>query len=51
MLVPLLELMNLALSTWYVHVLAAYPEHRGKGLGAALLALAERLAVPAEGRA
>jgi hypothetical protein len=40
MLVPLQELMNLALGTWYVHVLAAYPENRGKGQGAALLALA-----------
>lgn len=44
MLVPLHELMNLALDTWYVHVLAAYPEYRGKGQGAALLALADRLA-------
>ncbi len=44
MLVPLQELMNLALGTWYVHVLAAYPEYRGKGQGSALLALADRLA-------
>jgi ribosomal protein S18 acetylase RimI-like enzyme len=44
MLVPLQELMNLALGTWYVHVLAVYPEYRGKGQGAALLALADRLA-------
>ena len=44
MLVPLQELMNLALGTWYVHVLAAYPEYRGRGQGAALLALADRLA-------
>jgi ribosomal protein S18 acetylase RimI-like enzyme len=36
--------MNLALGTWYIHVLAAYPEHRGRGQGSALLALAERLA-------
>jgi ribosomal protein S18 acetylase RimI-like enzyme len=43
-LVPLHELMNLALGTWYIHVLAAYPEHRGRGQGSALLALAERLA-------
>ncbi|MBX9591947.1 MAG: GNAT family N-acetyltransferase [Hyphomonadaceae bacterium] len=47
MLLPLQELMNLALGTWYVHVLAAYPEHRGRGQGAALLALADRLAASA----
>jgi ribosomal protein S18 acetylase RimI-like enzyme len=44
MLVPLQELMNLAIDTWYVHVLAAYPEYRGKGQGSALLALADRFA-------
>jgi ribosomal protein S18 acetylase RimI-like enzyme len=43
-LVPLHQLMNLASDAWYVHVLAAYPEYRGKGQGAALLALADRLA-------
>jgi ribosomal protein S18 acetylase RimI-like enzyme len=36
--------MNLALDTWYVHVLAAYPEYRGKGQGSALLALADKFA-------
>ncbi|NJO23608.1 MAG: GNAT family N-acetyltransferase [Sphingomonadales bacterium] len=51
MLVPLQELMHLAPGTWYVHVLAAYPEYRGKGLGAALLALADRLAAAAGKRA
>jgi ribosomal protein S18 acetylase RimI-like enzyme len=45
MLVPLQELMNLAPGAWYVHVLAAYPEYRGKGLGSALLGLADRLAI------
>jgi ribosomal protein S18 acetylase RimI-like enzyme len=44
LLVPLQELMNLALDTWYVHVLAAYPEYRGKGQGSALLALADKFA-------
>jgi ribosomal protein S18 acetylase RimI-like enzyme len=44
MFVPLQELENLAPGTWYVNVLAAYPEHRGKGCGAALLAVADRLA-------
>ena len=46
-LVPLQELMNEATDTWYVHVLAGYPEHRGKGLGTALLALADRFAASA----
>jgi ribosomal protein S18 acetylase RimI-like enzyme len=44
MFVPLRELMNLALDTWYVHVLAAYPEYRGQGQGSALLALADKFA-------
>ncbi len=46
-LVPLHELMNRVPNTWYVHVLAAYPEYRGKGQGSALLALADRLAASA----
>ena len=41
---PLIELENLAPSTWYVNILAAYPEHRGRGYGARLLALAEDIA-------
>ena len=44
MFVPLQELENLAPGTWYVNVLAAYPEHRGRGYGGALLAVADRLA-------
>jgi ribosomal protein S18 acetylase RimI-like enzyme len=44
MFVPLQELENLAPGTWYVNVLAAYPEDRGKGHGTALLAIAEGLA-------
>ena len=44
MFVPLQELENLAPGTWYVNVLAAYPEHRGKGYGRALLGIAERIA-------
>lgn len=43
--VPLIELENLAPSTWYVNVLAAYPAARGRGLGTRLLALAETLAL------
>ena len=46
-LVPLQELMSEAADTWYVHVLAGYPEHRGKGLGTGLLALADRFAASA----
>jgi ribosomal protein S18 acetylase RimI-like enzyme len=45
LLVPLHELMILAPNTWYVHVLAAHPEHRGAGVGTALLREADRRAV------
>lgn len=41
---PLQELENLALSSWYVNVLATVPALRGKGCGAALLARAEQKA-------
>jgi ribosomal protein S18 acetylase RimI-like enzyme len=44
MFVPLQELENLASGTWYVNVLATYPEHRGCGHGTRLLGLAEDLA-------
>jgi ribosomal protein S18 acetylase RimI-like enzyme len=44
MFVPLQELENLAPGSWYVNVLAAYPEHRGRGLGTTLLGLADRIA-------
>jgi ribosomal protein S18 acetylase RimI-like enzyme len=47
LLVPLHELMSLAPNTWYVHVLAAYPEQRGRGVGTALLVEANRLAAKA----
>ena len=43
MFVGLQELENLAPKTWYVNVVAAYPEKRGKGLGTRLLSLAEDL--------
>ena len=42
--VPLQELEDLVPGTWYVNVLAAYPGHRGKGYGTALLGLAEQFA-------
>ncbi|MEO1346745.1 MAG: GNAT family N-acetyltransferase [Pseudomonadota bacterium] len=38
---PLQELENQALNTWYINVLACYPEHRRRGYGAQLLRLAE----------
>lgn len=44
MFVPMQQLEDQAPGTWYVNVLACYPEHRGKGYGRALLALADRLA-------
>ncbi len=44
MFVPLQELEDLVAGTWYVNVLAAYPECRGKGYGTDLLAIAEQLA-------
>jgi ribosomal protein S18 acetylase RimI-like enzyme len=47
MLVPLHELTNRALGTWYVHVLAVSPEYRSRGLGSALLAVADDLAASA----
>jgi ribosomal protein S18 acetylase RimI-like enzyme len=50
MFVPLQELENLAPGTWYVNVLAAYPEHRGRGYGSALLTVADRLAADAGNR-
>lgn len=46
-LVPLLELEALAPGSWYLNVLATYEAFRGKGLGSALLAHAEAVAVAA----
>ncbi len=44
MLVPLLELENEVPGTWYINVLAVYPEFRGSGYGSELLGVAENLA-------
>jgi len=44
MFVPLQELENLAPGTWYVNVLAGFPQWRGHGFGTALLKHAEELA-------
>ena len=41
---PLQQLEDLAGGTWYVNVLATYPQFRGQGHGRALLQLAETLA-------
>jgi GNAT superfamily N-acetyltransferase len=38
---PLVELEAKAPGSWYVNVLATFPEFRGQGIGARLLALAE----------
>jgi ribosomal protein S18 acetylase RimI-like enzyme len=48
MLAPLHELTRMAPDTWYVHALAAYPQHRGRGLGTALLAEADKRAARAD---
>ena len=44
MFVPLQELEDLASRTWYVNVLAAYPEYRGRGFGSELLQIAQGFA-------
>jgi ribosomal protein S18 acetylase RimI-like enzyme len=41
---PLQELENLALGTWYINVLAVRPQFRNQGLGTKLMALAEEKA-------
>jgi ribosomal protein S18 acetylase RimI-like enzyme len=41
---PLLELEAVAAGSWYLHVVAVYPEFRGQGLGSALLRQAEKIA-------
>jgi ribosomal protein S18 acetylase RimI-like enzyme len=40
---PVVELEQLAADHWYVNILATYPELRGRGVGAALLAHADAL--------
>jgi ribosomal protein S18 acetylase RimI-like enzyme len=41
---PLLELEAVAAGSWYLNVVAVYPECRGQGLGSALLRKAEEIA-------
>lgn len=40
MFMPLLELENLAPGSWYINVLATYPQFRSRGLGSYLLDIA-----------
>ena len=40
MFVPLQELELLAMGTWYINVLASFPDFRGRGFGTALLGIA-----------
>jgi ribosomal protein S18 acetylase RimI-like enzyme len=48
MFVPLQELEDLAPNTWYLNVIAAYPEFRGRGVGSRLLDRAEQAALDAD---
>jgi len=47
MFVPLQELENLAPDSWYVNVLAIFPDYRRRGLGGKLLELAGRIGAEA----
>jgi ribosomal protein S18 acetylase RimI-like enzyme len=44
MFAALQELENLAPGTWYVNVLAVYPDYQGMGLGTRLLSMADQIA-------
>ncbi|MEM8632833.1 MAG: N-acetyltransferase [Pseudomonadota bacterium] len=46
--VPLVELENEALNSWYINVLAVFPAHRNQGWGRRLLDLAETFARAAQ---
>lgn len=45
---PLYELENVVPGTWYINVLASFPEYRGRGYGAELLQLSELMARDAQ---
>ena len=47
---PLIELAGAASGTWYINVLAVYPEFRGQGVGAALLDHTARAGIDAGAR-
>jgi ribosomal protein S18 acetylase RimI-like enzyme len=40
---PVLELEALAAGSWFLNILALYPEYRGQGLGSAMLSKAEEI--------
>lgn len=44
MFIPLQQLEDMVPGTWYVNVLATYPDSRGQGIGSQLLAIAEGIA-------
>jgi ribosomal protein S18 acetylase RimI-like enzyme len=44
LLVPLIDLEAMVPDSWYVNVLAVYPEFRGRGIGAELLKIADQRA-------
>jgi ribosomal protein S18 acetylase RimI-like enzyme len=48
LLVPLIDLEGLVPDTWYVNVLAVYPEFRGRGIGARLLEIADQRAAASD---
>jgi ribosomal protein S18 acetylase RimI-like enzyme len=43
-LAPVLELQAVAAGSWYLNIIAVYPEYRGQRLGTALLSRAEEIA-------
>jgi len=47
---PLVRLESQAPGSWYVNVLATFPEYRGRGIGSALLAIGEEKARQAGSR-
>jgi ribosomal protein S18 acetylase RimI-like enzyme len=46
---PLLELEEIAAGSWYLNVVAVYPEFRGRGIGSALLVRADEIAGSSRG--
>jgi ribosomal protein S18 acetylase RimI-like enzyme len=51
MFVPMQQLEDMVPGTWYVNVLATYPESRGRGIGSELLSIAEGIAARLSKRA
>ena len=44
MFLPLQKLEDRAVGSWYINVLATYPQHRNKGYGSEMIKIAERAA-------